>query len=181
VGRNFAALCLLGVLVTVLAPGAVAGTDAALRRRPGVSLFSGVVSLVLTPAAVLLAALTPVGVPVAWFLATTLLAGLAVAEVLVAFRIGGWIGTLARRRRAGIGRTAPDPTRGEASDAPSLLLPRSWPGQLAAGALVVSVFAALPMYGHLFHLAFLVFGLGALIVQLRLIAYRQGGVRNGQS
>ena len=137
----FAGLFLLGVLQTLLAPGAV--TLALERiRRPWVVLGIGLAVLVLTPIATIISAVTVIGIPIAVVLFALFILALLLGYLIAAGAIG----------RFGLALVGRDGDRSFWRRA----------GALAAGMVVLAVVGFIPVLGGLVFVAALLFGVGTL-------------------
>lgn len=97
-------LMLLAALLLAMAPAASAHVTRAWREQAGSSLLAGFALLVCVPVAVLLFAITIIGIPVAIALLASYLALIAIAYVASAVGAGDW--ALHRWRRGDAGRLA---------------------------------------------------------------------------
>jgi hypothetical protein len=87
---GFAAIFVFGLLVHALAPRLL-DSEITTARQLFAALGMGFVALVVTPLAVVLLALTLVGIPIALLTLVTWLTAIYLAEVVVAFAVGRWL------------------------------------------------------------------------------------------
>ncbi len=144
----FAGLFLLGVVQTLVAPGAVALASERM-RRPWAVLGIGLAVLVLTPVAMVLSAITVIGIPIAVVLFALFVVALLWGYLVAAGAVGRFGLGLVRRDRSG----------------------SFWwrAGALAAGMVVLAIVGFIPVLGGLVVFAALLFGLGTLA----LFAWRE--------
>jgi len=140
---GFLALLILGLPVLALAPRWAARIADVMTARFGASMLSGLALLVLIPLAIVLLAVTVVGIPLAAVLAALYFVVLAASGVFVSYEVGRWM--LNRMRR-------PDAA--------------PW-ARLATGAAIVSLAVSLPALGWLFAMLVVILGVGALFLERR--------------
>lgn len=138
---GFLALLALGTAAVMASPRWGTRVAERIRHRFGASLLAGVVALVALPLLALLLAATIVGLPLAVVVAAAYTIALLLSGVVVALCIGDWLTT-----RFG--------HPGASSHA-----------RLAAGALLLSLIAALPWVGWLAWLVVPLLGLGAVLLE----------------
>ena len=147
--RYFRILWLLGFLVAgavavALAPRFADAAAERMRERPGLSALAGVVWIIVIPIAALLVAVTVIGLPLA------LLACAVYAILLYLGRavLAVWLGRLVVNM---LGRTpVPEPLV-----------------SFLVGAIILIVLGLVPLIGPLVMLVATIFGLGALLVEIR--------------
>jgi hypothetical protein len=137
----FLALLVLGAATIVVSARWGERVAAEIGRRFGASLLSGFVALIVVPLLVALLAVTVVGIPLAVLVIALYAVVLLLSGVFVSLRLGDWMLGKAGRPRA------------------------SPYAQLAAGALLVSLLAALPWIGWIAWLLVPVIGLGAILLE----------------
>jgi cytoskeletal protein CcmA (bactofilin family) len=140
---TFAALVVLGVTATTIAPLRVRRVVDVLRSRPGRSLLIGVLTLVLVPVAIAALAVTIVGIPLAAVLLALYVLFLTLSGAFVSQGVGRWLLERAHRTQAS-----------------------PWV-QVLLGALVVSLAISVPMVGWAIALAVIVAGMGAFVLEER--------------
>lgn len=140
---GFLALMILGLPLLLFAPGWAARIADVMKGRAGRSMLTGLLLLVLMPLAIVLLAVTVVGIPLAAVLLALYFIVLAVSGVFVSYEIGSWL--LDRFRRYGA---------------------QPWQ-RLAVGAAIVSLAVSLPVIGWLLALLVVMLGVGALFLERR--------------
>jgi len=112
-------------------------------RKPGPSLLTGLLGLILIPLICLVLVITIIGIPLAVVVIALYAVALLLSGVFVSYQVGGWL--LRRLKRPDVSPYA----------------------RLAIGALAVALLASLPWIGWLFQLLILMVGLGALLLERR--------------
>lgn len=130
----FLALLVVGWAALAMFPGWLGRASAAIRERPGASTLAGLIGLLLTPIIIGLLLITVIGIPLALILLALYGVAILMSDVLVAYRLGGWL------------------PRGTS---------RPWL-QMLLGVLIVSFLVSLPWAGWLAQSIALVIGFGAL-------------------
>jgi cytoskeletal protein CcmA (bactofilin family) len=143
---TFAALLILALVATAVAPARAARVSEVLRARPGRSFVIGAVVLVLVPLGIAALAITLVGIPLAGAILAIYVLFLMLSGVFVAHRVGGWL--LERAHRTGSSRWA----------------------RVTLGVLVVSLAITVPMVGWVVALAVVMAGTGALVLEERTLS-----------
>jgi hypothetical protein len=143
---TFAALFVLALVVTVLAPARARRAAGMLRMRPGRSMAIGAIVLVLAPLGIVALAITLIGIPLAAAMLALYLLFLMLSGICVSQGVGSWI--LDRAHRSGASRWA----------------------QLALGVLVVSLAITMPLVGWILALAVVAAGTGALLLEERALS-----------
>lgn len=138
-GWMFVGLFVLGAFAIAVGGTRIRRVADRLRQRTGAALLSGVFGLVAIPMAGVSLAVTVIGIPLAIVVFALLAAGLALAGVIVSYRVGTMV--LASR-----------------ASEPSAY------ARLAAGTVLVTFFAALPLVGWVVQISIVVLGLGALLL-----------------
>ncbi len=138
----FGMALLAGMIMIALAPSWTGSAADLIRNRPGVSIGWGLVALVVTPVAVLVACLTIVGIPLGLIALGLYLMAVYLCQVPASMFIGR---LLTRRSGAAEGKGI-------------MIL------TFAVGLVVLRLLKAVPYLGVLVSLAVLLFGLGALVV-----------------
>jgi hypothetical protein len=131
----FLAMLAFGALFVAIFPGWSARSAERLRAEPGWSALWGLIVLIITPIAIILAIITIIGIPIA----IASLAGYIVALMLATIITSLAIGALILRRS-------------------SVWL------QLLVGLILVFILSAIPYVGVAIKLAVLIFGLGAMVL-----------------
>jgi hypothetical protein len=139
----FLALLALGAVTIALSKLWANRIVEKITRKPGISLLTGLLGLILVPLVCLVLVMTIIGIPLAAVVIALYAVALLLSGVFVSYLVGGWL--LHRLRR-----------------------PEGSPyARLAMGALVVALLASLPWIGWLFQLLTLMAGLGALLLERR--------------
>jgi cytoskeletal protein CcmA (bactofilin family) len=139
----FLGLLILGAATIALSSWWTGRVAENLTRHFGYSLLAGLAGLILIPLVCVLLAVTVIGIPLAIVLFALYCVAVLLSGVFVSYLIGGWL-----RGRLKRPETSPY-------------------GRLAVGALVVSFFASLPLFGWIVQALVLVIGFGALILERR--------------
>jgi cytoskeletal protein CcmA (bactofilin family) len=135
---GFAMMFLFGVVLVAVFPAWTAQAASNVLRLPGWSALWGVVSLIVTPLAVLIAFMTIVGVPLGLAVMFAYFIALMVAMVVAAVAIGAAL-----------------------LKGPSIWL------QLLIGLLIIYILGSIPILGSLVRLAVLIFGLGGVVLAFK--------------
>jgi hypothetical protein len=151
VGSGWFGLFVVGVIMILVSPALGGRLLGHLRSRTGASIGFGFLCLVATPMALVLCAITIVGLPLAIVLLLAYLLALLVGYVSGLVTLGQW----------GLARIAP--TRAGAAGWQILAL--------AAALIVVSVLRRLPVVSGLVWLAVTVIGVGALLIEVSRVAH----------
>lgn len=85
---SFLAAVLIGAILIKLAPQFTKITADAVLKKPAVSLGVGLLALIVTPIAVLIAAITVIGIPIAMILLVLFLITMYLAKIFVSIAIG---------------------------------------------------------------------------------------------
>jgi hypothetical protein len=112
-------------------------------RKPGPSLLTGLLGMILIPLVCLVLVVTIIGIPLAVVIIALYAVALLLSGVFVSYLVGGWF--FHRLKRPGISPYV----------------------KLVMGALAVALLASLPWIGWLFQLLILMVGLGALLLERR--------------
>jgi len=140
---GFLALLILGLPVLAFSPSWPARIAELMTARFAASMLTGLALLVLVPLAIVLLAVTIIGIPLAAVMLALYFVVLAASGVFVSYEVGAWL--LAR-----MGRPAARPWQ-----------------RLAIGAAIVSLAILLPVVGWLFALLVVMLGTGALFLERR--------------
>jgi cytoskeletal protein CcmA (bactofilin family) len=140
---SFLGLFILGAAIYFVAPMWPREVGGVLRARPGASLFSGLVLLLLVPVAIVAFAVTMVGIPLALVALGLYMALLLLSAALVSYRLGDWI--LTRLGRVWVSRWLP----------------------LTVGVLALSLMMSLPIVGLFVSLVVMTWGAGAIFLERR--------------
>lgn len=140
---GFLALLILGLPLLVFAPRWAPRIAEVMTARFGLSMAAGLALIIVVPLAIVLLAVTIVGIPLAAVLAALYFVVLAGSGVFVSYEVGAWV--FARMRH------------------PS---PAPWQ-RLAVGAAIVSFAISLPAVGWLFAILVVMLGVGALFLERR--------------
>ncbi len=148
---------IIGAVMLWLAPRSVIATGDYVLQKPGQSLLAGFGFLVMAPIALLMIAVTLVGIPLAIIGLMVYITVLIVSHIFVALLVGRRaLGTAKSKKGNGAGQN---------------LLP------LLLGLLITGVLELLPVLGGLFTFAILIAGIGALVsrnwLRLRHVASTQ--------
>jgi hypothetical protein len=142
---SFLGLLVVGVAALAFSTPWAARVATTLRARPGMSLVTGALVLIVTPFVVAGLAVTLIGIPLAVVLVGLYVAVLVLSAVFVSYRVGSWL--LDRAGRPGASRWV----------------------RMAAGAFVVSLGMSLPLVGWVLALLVLLVGTGALALERRSV------------
>jgi len=140
---SFLALFVLGAATFFFAPVWPRDVGGMLRARPGTSLLAGIALLFLVPVAILVLAITMVGIPLAVVALGLYIALLLLSAAVVSYRLGDWI--LARIGRPWMSRWLP----------------------LTVGVLALSLLVSLPNVGLVVGLVAMTWGAGAIFLERR--------------
>jgi cytoskeletal protein CcmA (bactofilin family) len=143
---TFAALLVLGVATTAIAPARARRVAETLRLRPAWSVLAGAVVLVVVPIGILALAVTLVGIPLAAVMLALYILFVMLSGVFVSHRVGGWLLERAHRTNSS-----------------------PW-ARVTLGALIVSLAITVPMVGWVMALVVIVAGTGALVLEQRTFA-----------
>jgi hypothetical protein len=139
----FLALLVLGAATIALSTLWAQRIAEKITRKPGISLLTGLLGLILVPLVCLVLVMTIIGIPLAVVIIALYAVALLLSGVFVSYLIGGWF--FHRLKRPGVSPYV----------------------KLALGALAVALLASLPWIGWLFQLLILMVGLGALLLERR--------------
>lgn len=136
---SFLALSLASLAVLALSPWWANRVTTLFASKPGEMLLTGLAGMILIPLAALLLMLTVIGLPLAFIVLALFVVALLLSGVFAAWFIGGWL--LAQFKQPQAARWV----------------------RMIVGALAVSLFVSVPLFGVLFGLLVLLAGLGALL------------------
>jgi cytoskeletal protein CcmA (bactofilin family) len=140
-------LMILAAVAVALLPRIYSRITSTLENRPGMSLLVGLLSFIGIPLAAFILLITVIGIPLSFVLITIFLAMLTLAFVATSATVGDWI---LRRYR------------------PELSSATSWRvGATVLGVVLIGLAGMVPFIGGMVVFAALLFGLGAMIMQLR--------------
>jgi hypothetical protein len=131
----FLAMFAFGALFIALFPGWSVRSAERIRTEPGWSALWGLIALIVTPVAIMLAFNTIIGIPIAIASLAGYIVALLLASIFSSIAVGRFI-----------------------LKSSSIWL------QLLVGLILVFVFSAIPFIGFLVRLAVLIFGLGAMVL-----------------
>src|SRR5215510_6239756 len=139
----FLSLWILGFAALTLSSSWPVRAARTMTQRIGSSILVGLGLLILLPIAIVLLAVTVIGIPLAVVLAALYVAALVLSTTVVAYWIGSWVMEHMHRPNAS-----------------------SW-ARMGLGALIVSFGISLPMAGWLVAIAVLIVGAGSLVLEWR--------------
>jgi hypothetical protein len=139
----FLALFVLGAVTVAFSTLWTQRIAERITRKPGASLLTGFLGLILIPVACLVLAITVIGIPLAVVVLALYGVALLLSGVFVSYLVGSWL--LHQMKRSEL--------------SPYL--------RIAIGALVVAFLVSLPWIGWLFQSLIMMTGLGALLLERR--------------
>jgi len=136
----FIGLLIVGLFLSVFAPGLLRQADEVLRRSPFVSLLAGFAIFVCVPVALLFLLVVVVGWPLVLLLTTLHMLGIIFSGIFVGFTVGRLLLAKVKRARESV----------------------FWP--MALGVLILVIVSSIPLIGFLLRLGTIMFGIGAISI-----------------